>query len=300
MGSVADLQGLDPDSARTPSQQIANALRSAILLGTFAADEKLPSQHELARHFGVARETVKTALRVLHNDRLIVSRQGAGAFVRLRQGNPTTLVDILRTAFDRPHVTIDYAGFNGETLSNTLVDSLDDLAAGRLTADSFRLRMLLVDPAILPGMPRPAQPNAQTQRAQDRAIRRVFTGILDGAVLTLTAAVDNLAAKRIVKSAHVEVRVHGLGPSVKAYLLNGESAFFGFYPVTTAEYTLTARQSGTLLHHPSGWDATLFTADDGQSTTTGPATSGPPFTAQAQQWFDSLWTTVARDYTPAT
>lgn len=296
MGTVADLFDLDPDSPRTPSQQIANALRAAILGGVFAADEKLPSQHELAHRYGVARETVKAALRILHNERLIVSRQGAGAFVRQRQGHPIRLVDILRTAFDRPHVTIDYAGFNGETLSNTLPPSLADLAAGRLSADSFRLRMLLVDPAVLPGMPRVARPDRRG--GQDAAIRRVFTGILGGAVSTLTEAVDELAAKRIVKSAHVEVRVHGLGPSFKAYLLNGERVFFGLYPVTTAEYTLAARRPGTRLHHPSGWDAALFTPDDGASATTGPLTTGPPFTQQVQHWFDSLWTTIARDYTP--
>lgn len=299
VGSVADLKDLDPDSPRTPSQQIADALRSAILIGTFAADEKLPSQHELAHRYRVARETVKAALRILHNDRLIVSRQGAGAFVRQRQGSPNNLVDILRTAFDRPHVTIDYAGFNGETLSKTLLPSLEDLAAGRLIAESFRLRMLLVDPTQLPGMPRPARLDQQRPHRDDRAIRRVFTGMLSGAVATLTHAVDDLAANRIVKSAHVEVRVHGLGPSFKAYLLNGERTFFGFYPVTTREYTLRARQLGTTLHHPSGWDATLFTPDDGQSATTGPLTSGPPFTQQVQQWYDSVWTTIARDYTPS-
>lgn len=295
MGTVADLHDLDPDSRRTPSQQIANAIRAAILRGLFTADERLPSQHELARKYGVARETVKAALRILDTEQLIVSRQGAGVFVRRRQGSPTTLVDILRTAFDRPHVAIDYAGFNGEALANTLKYSLDDLAAGRLTAESLRLRLLLTDPNVLAGMPRPANPDPNNTRSHDRAIKRLFTEILDRAVSSLTHAVTNLTDTRILTSADVEVRVHGLGPSFKLYLLNGERAFFGFYPVTTAEYDLP-HQPGVALHHPSGWDATLFTATDGQSTTTGPATSGPPFTTQAQHWFNSIWNTIAHKY----
>lgn len=296
MATAADLYDLDPDSPRTPSQQIANALRAAILEGIFGPDDRLPSQHELARRYGVARETVKAALRILDAERLIVSRQGAGVFVRRRQGTPTTLVQILRTAFDRPHVSIDYAGFNGETLANTLPPSLKDVAAGRLSAESIRLRMLLVDPAVLPGMPRPTNPDPKNPHSHDRSLRRVFTGILEKSVTTLSTAMNDLAASGIVKSTRVEVRLHGLGPSVKVYLLNGERAFFGFYPVTTAEYDLGPRRPAVNLHHPSGWDATLFTAADGQSTTTGPTGNGPPFTVQAQRWFDSLWTTIAHDY----
>ncbi|SDT28709.1 GntR family transcriptional regulator [Microlunatus soli] len=310
MGSVDDLFDLDPDSDRTTSQQIANAVRAAILLGVFAADEKLPSQHELAARYGVARETVKAALRILHGDKLIVSRQGSGVFVRHRQGSTETLTDILRGAFDRPHVSIDYCGFNGETLANTLPPSLHELGTGRLSATTVRLRMLLVDPELLPAMPRAVPQDAQ-QRSPTRTgpppdIRRTFGGLLDRSVGRLAAALDELTDRRLVDSTQLEVRVHGLGPSVKLYLLNGERAFFGFYPVTTAAYELGPDRVPTLLHHPSGWDATVFSAADGMSSSIapidgdsesrGPISSGPPFTTQARAWFDSLWTTLARSY----
>jgi len=130
VAEVKVLRDLDPDDPRTPSQQIANALRAAILMGTFRPGDRLPSQHELSRHYRVARETVKSALQILDREALVVSRQGSGAFVRSRQGTPLDLEGLLRTAFDRPHVSIDYAGFRGETLANTLVPSLREIGAG--------------------------------------------------------------------------------------------------------------------------------------------------------------------------
>ena len=58
------LAHLDPEDPRTPSQQISNQIRAAIKLGKLRAGEKLPSQPALAERYGVARETVKAALRL--------------------------------------------------------------------------------------------------------------------------------------------------------------------------------------------------------------------------------------------
>src|SRR4249920_264139 len=73
---------LDPDDPRPPYQQVANALRAAILTRKLAPGEKLPSGNELARRYGVARMTVQQAIRLLRDEGLIVSRQGSGVFVR--------------------------------------------------------------------------------------------------------------------------------------------------------------------------------------------------------------------------
>src|SRR4051812_10580732 len=82
------LGDLDPDDPRQASQQIANLLRAAILTRKLAPGEKLPSQPDLAKRYGVARETVKRALETLRTERLIVSRQGSGAFVRAQTQRP--------------------------------------------------------------------------------------------------------------------------------------------------------------------------------------------------------------------
>ncbi len=56
-------------------------LRS-IKSGAYAADERLPTEHDLAAEFQVSRPVVREALRKLRDQGLIYSRQGAGSFVR--------------------------------------------------------------------------------------------------------------------------------------------------------------------------------------------------------------------------
>ncbi len=285
--AMTDVLGdLDPDDPRTPSQQIANALRAAILMGRFEPGEKLPSQHALVARYGVARETVKSALRILDREQLIVSRQGSGVFVRARQGNQLDLQGLLRKAFDREHVTIDYAGYQGETLANTLLPSLKEIGAGTLRARSLRLRMLLLDPAAFSDFPRRVD-----GRRTDAALRRTLARVTEDAVGRLTEAVRELTDAGVLRSGTVEVRLHGLGPMMKVYLLNNEQVLLGFYPVT--EYSVNVKGESVPLHHPSGWDAALFTGNDA-----GVEISGPPFAEQARAWFESVWSTIARPYQP--
>ncbi len=75
---------LDPDDARPPYQQLADALRTGIQSGDLAPGEQLPTLQALASEYGVSIGTVKSALGVLRDVGLIVSRQGKGSFVRTR------------------------------------------------------------------------------------------------------------------------------------------------------------------------------------------------------------------------
>ncbi|MEV4898738.1 winged helix-turn-helix domain-containing protein [Nonomuraea sp. NPDC055795] len=80
----------------------------------FAPGEKLPSGPELAKTFGVARQTIQQAVRELRDEGLIVSRQGSGVFVREKTARPVGLRPHIEEAFKRAHVSIDFAGFSGE------------------------------------------------------------------------------------------------------------------------------------------------------------------------------------------
>jgi len=65
------------------STQIAEAIRDAIVGGDLLIDARLPSEAELADHFGVSRPTVREALKRLAAQNLIRTQRGAtgGAFV---------------------------------------------------------------------------------------------------------------------------------------------------------------------------------------------------------------------------
>ena len=72
--------------------QIKDALKQRILDGDYAAHERLPSESELMKMFGVSRITVRQSLRDLHSDGLVFSVQGKGTFV----SKPKAVQDVQR------------------------------------------------------------------------------------------------------------------------------------------------------------------------------------------------------------
>ncbi len=70
-------------SRETFPSQIAKEIRTAIIDGRLAVDQRLPSEEELAAQFGVSRPTIREALKRLAAQNLIRSRRGqsGGNFV---------------------------------------------------------------------------------------------------------------------------------------------------------------------------------------------------------------------------
>lgn len=65
------------------SRQIANQLRRAIVDGELRADDRLPTEDELALRFSVSRPTIREALKILAAQNLIRSKRGptGGTFI---------------------------------------------------------------------------------------------------------------------------------------------------------------------------------------------------------------------------
>lgn len=65
------------------ARQIADSLRAAILDGRIKADERLPTEEDLAARYGVSRPTIREALKRLAAQNLVRSRRGptGGNFV---------------------------------------------------------------------------------------------------------------------------------------------------------------------------------------------------------------------------
>ncbi|MET7668998.1 winged helix-turn-helix domain-containing protein [Micromonospora luteifusca] len=276
---------LDPDDPKQASQQIANKLRAAILTRRLAPGDKLPSQPDLAARYGVARETVKRALEALRSERLIVTRQGSGAFVRAHTQRAVELRPHIEAAFERPHVTVDFAGFSGETLRDALAEVLDKVRVGRLAPETIAVRIMISDmsaPVALPSRAETQADDPAVRERADRITRRAVDGIID--------QVSELADLGLVRSAAVEVRMHRGSPQFKLYLLNGEEVFFGFYPAV--ERTVTIKGEPMAIYDLMGKDVPLFhyaVTDDDTS-------HGTQFVEASQQWFDSLWSTIAYRY----
>ena len=275
---------LDPDDPRPPYMQIANALRAAILTKQLAPGDQLPSGNELAKRYSVARMTVQQALRVLRDEGLIVTRQGSGVFVRGRSERPVGLRPHIERAFERPQVSIDFAGFSGETLHGVLQEPLDKIRVGRLTPEAISIRMLLVDTATPWALPCRADDLADDPDFRERAAT-----ITQRHTQAISDSVHELADLGLVQQASVEIRVHHLAPLFKLYILNNEEAFFGFYPVR--EHKVTLKGEARPMYDLMGKDAVLFhhtISDDNASI-------GSQYVEQARAWFDSIWNTVSHE-----
>lgn len=80
----AESRGLLGQKVLRPRQQVEDQIAHAILSGQLSGGDRLPSESELTRQFGVSRNTVREALRSLSTQGLItkVPGQGGGSFVR--------------------------------------------------------------------------------------------------------------------------------------------------------------------------------------------------------------------------
>ena len=73
-------------AGNTPAyQRIAAQLRAQIASGELPPDAQLPTEHELAERWGVARQTVRNGIAVLVSEGLVVARRPLGHFVRRRE-----------------------------------------------------------------------------------------------------------------------------------------------------------------------------------------------------------------------
>jgi GntR family transcriptional regulator, arabinose operon transcriptional repressor len=69
------------DRIMAPSLTVADRLRQAICQGTYLPGTRLPGEQKLAARFGVSRGTVRKALAILAEQRLVSSQHGRGTFV---------------------------------------------------------------------------------------------------------------------------------------------------------------------------------------------------------------------------
>jgi len=69
-GDAVLTQAIDPASDRAVYKQIADHLREAIGRGRLREGDQLPSEAQLMGHYGVARMTIRSALRMLQSEGL--------------------------------------------------------------------------------------------------------------------------------------------------------------------------------------------------------------------------------------
>lgn len=91
-------QVIDPTGDRAVYRQIADHLRDAIAHHRLDEGEQLPSEAQLMEHYGVARVTIRNALRVLQDEGLTMAEHGRGVYVRSRLTPAASAVSAMNRA----------------------------------------------------------------------------------------------------------------------------------------------------------------------------------------------------------
>lgn len=276
---------LDPDDSRPPYVQIASALRAAILTKKFEPGGQLPSAAALAKQYGVARQTAHNALATLRDEGLVVSRVGSGVFVRERPADrPVGLDAHIDKAFRQPDVSIDFAGYSGETLRSALNEPLGKIRDGRITPQSVTLRALVPDNSQPLALPRPVDGD------DDPAFRQRADTIMRRSLPALAESLQELADLGLVPKVSAQVRTHHVPPLFKMYILNKTEVFFGFYPVR--EHVVMIKDEPHPMYDLMGVEAEMFHYQVGDDTNSRDAR----YVGEASTWFDSIWTTIAEEF----
>jgi DNA-binding FadR family transcriptional regulator len=115
---------------------VADTLRRKILTHELAADEPLPPEFQLMTEMGVARTTVREALRILESENLVTVRRGAGGGARVRAPAVAPVARYIG-------LLLQYEGATIEDMYRARV-MLETPAAGRLAEN--------VTPAMVDGL----------------------------------------------------------------------------------------------------------------------------------------------------
>jgi GntR family transcriptional regulator, transcriptional repressor for pyruvate dehydrogenase complex len=73
------------------AELVADRIRAQLARGEFKPGDSLPSETQLMTRFGVARPTMREAIRILESESLIITRRGAQKGPRVRPADPSLL-----------------------------------------------------------------------------------------------------------------------------------------------------------------------------------------------------------------
>lgn len=128
--------------------------------------------------------------------------------------------------------------------------------------------------------------------ADSPEFRERATHIMRRHTESIRDSLEELASFNLIKETSVQVRVHRSAPMFKLYIIiNNEEIFYGFYPVR--EHIIQFTTGPQAIYDLMGKDAVLFH----HAATDDPESTGTQYLHQARMWFDSVWTSVAREFT---
>jgi len=122
------------DAPRGLTAQLVARLTADIVSGKLPPGSQLPTEQEMIAATGVSRTVVREAVAALKADRLVITRQGVGAFVAEQVRRPfrvdfdehSTLREVLNVMELRTGVEVEAAGLAAERASASQVKKIAD------------------------------------------------------------------------------------------------------------------------------------------------------------------------------
>lgn len=108
---------------------LARTLKEQIVSGVHPVGSLLPTEIELSERFSVSRHTVRAALRILRDERLVTSRQGAGTLVAPPANSESFLLEAHSI-----NDLVAYAADMYTEIRSTQTEVIDGKAAARIGA----------------------------------------------------------------------------------------------------------------------------------------------------------------------
>ena len=270
-------------------QQVSDKLR--FWLRRLEPGARLPSQMELADHYGVSRDTVQKALKDLADADLIVSQQGSGSRVAGEKGEPVEAYDgqlqpaldalkpYVEEALKSPEVTVDFYGLTSETLT-TVLKPLLNLLEG---TDAPRPESLVIR-LLLPSLKEPGAVPRSTERPDDGRPRERLHSMSERFVTDLREAMVEAKVQGWIPETELQVQYLDEVPVAKLYVINGNRALLGFYEVVDAVVQVPGEGSVDLeslrIRDLRGLSALLMPQP-------------PVYVENFKSWFDGYWAEVA-------
>lgn len=115
-------------------QQVAEAIKSWVMANGWGPGDRLPSESELIERFGMAKGTIREAIRILEAQGLVKSRTGPGGGVFVHRVSEERATALLGNYFYFQHLTIDDVYQIRAALEPELAAAL----AGKLTETQLR------------------------------------------------------------------------------------------------------------------------------------------------------------------
>jgi len=97
---------------------VMDKIKSDIENGLLRPGERLPAESVLSKQLGVSRATLREALRLLEDEKIVIRRHGVGTFINTRPvfsggiGELFSVTDAIERQGQKPGTTLLYAGFS--------------------------------------------------------------------------------------------------------------------------------------------------------------------------------------------